>query len=85
MTASAFFEILMLVCFAASWPFSIAKTLRTKEVAGKSPLFMIIIEVGYIAGMLYKLTGSCDYRIYLYLFNFLIVGTDLVLYLRYKK
>lgn len=33
------FEIVMLLCFAASWPFSIVKALRTKVVIGKSPVF----------------------------------------------
>ena len=38
-----FFEATMLICFGVSWPVSIAKALRTKEVAGKSPWFMILI------------------------------------------
>ncbi|MBR1608226.1 MAG: hypothetical protein IJ678_01250 [Kiritimatiellae bacterium] len=81
---SVFFESAMLVCFAASWPFSIAKTLRTKVVAGKSPLFMLIIEVGYVSGILYKLVGKTDAVIWLYVLNFCVVGTDLFLYWRYR-
>ena len=80
----AFFEVLMLVCFAASWPFSILKAWRTKQVAGKSPVFMWIIEVGYLSGILYKLTGQCDWRVWLYVFNMTIVGVDLGLYYRYR-
>ncbi len=81
---SSFFEAAMLLCFAASWPFSILKALRTKVVAGKSPAFMFIIELGYVSGILYKLTGKTDAVIWLYVLNFLIVGTDLALYYRYR-
>ena len=78
------FEAVMLLCFAASWPFSIAKSLRTKVVTGKSPMFMGIIEVGYVAGILYKLSGTPDFVLALYVLNLLIVGTDLLLYFRYR-
>ena len=57
MTLSSVFEAVMLLCFAASWPFSILKAIRTKVVAGKSPMFMGIIEAGYVAGILFKLTA----------------------------
>ena len=78
------FEAVMLLCFAASWPFSIAKSLRTKVVTGKSPAFMIVIEIGYVSGILYKLTGKTDAVLALYVLNLLIVGTDLFLYYRYR-
>ncbi len=79
------FEIIMLLCFAASWPFSIVKALRTKVVAGKSPLFMSLIEIGYVSGILYKLTcPQTDWRVWLYVLNLLIVGTDLFLYYLYR-
>lgn len=81
------FEVIMLVCFAASWPFSIIKAIRTKVVAGKSPLFMSLILVGYISGILYKCTlpGTIDKRVWLYVLNFLIVGIDLFLYYLYRN
>ncbi len=79
------FEVLMLLCFAASWPFSIVKALRTKVVAGKSPLFMTIIEIGYVFGILYKVTSpDRDWRVWLYVLNLVIVGTDLFLYYLYR-
>ena len=76
----------MLVCFASGWPFSIAKTLRTKQVAGKSPMFMVVVETGYVAGILFKLTapGPTDPTVWLYVLNLVIVGTDLALYFRYR-
>ena len=86
MSPHAIFEALMLLAFAASWPFSIAKTLRTRTIAGKSPLFVGIIEAGYVFGILFKLTspGGADWRIYLYILNLLIIGFDLALYWRYR-
>lgn len=81
--AFSIFEILMLLCFAFSWPFSIIKSIRTKVVLGKSPIFMIIIIIGYIMGILHKLFYSFDWVIWLYVFNLVIVGTDLILYFCY--
>ena len=40
------FEFLMLCCFGFSWPFSIAKSLRSKSAKGKSLGFMLLIEGG---------------------------------------
>lgn len=74
----------MLLCFAASWPFSIVKALRTKVVIGKSPVFMTIIIVGYIFGIIHKIVYCPgDWVVLLYLFNLLIVSFDLFLYFLY--
>lgn len=78
------FEILMLLCFAFSWPFSIIKALKTKMVIGKSPIFMIIIIIGYIMGIIHKLLYNNDFVLYLYILNALIVSFDLFLYYKYK-
>ena len=77
------FEILMLLCFACSWPFSIVKALRTKVVIGKSPIFMSIIVLGYVFGILHKIFYHPDAVVFLYLFNLLIVSFDLSLYFKY--
>ncbi len=77
------FEILMLICFACSWPVSIVKALKTKVVLGKSPVFMIIIIIGYIFGIIHKILYNFDWVVYLYALNMLIVSFDLFLYFRY--
>lgn len=79
------FEAVMLLCFGASWPVSIAKTLRTKVVAGKSPLFMIIIFVGYLSGVTHKILYSMDWLVWLYVLNMVMVSIDLSLYLYYSR
>ena len=76
------FEIAMLVCFGAAWPVSIWKSLRTRQVAGKSLFFLVIVFVGYIAGILHKIVFRYDLVIWLYTLNALMVLTDIVLYLR---
>ena len=45
------FEFLMLCCFGFSWPFSIAKSLKSKSAKGKSLGFMLLVEVGYMNGI----------------------------------
>jgi hypothetical protein len=77
------FEAAMLICFGISWPVSIAKTLRTKTVAGKSPLFMGIVCFGYLCGLIHKTLHSFDWITALYALNMLMVAADLRLYYFY--
>ena len=76
-------EILMLLCFAFSWPISIAKALRTKVVKGKSPGFMIIIILGYAFGIVNKIINHFDFVTFLWAFNLVLVSLDLFLYYKY--
>lgn len=78
-------EAVMLVCFGLSWPVSIAKALRTHNVAGKSPVFMILIMIGYACGIGHKLTSNFDWVTGLYVLNMVMVAIDLVLYYRYSR
>ena len=77
------FEAGMLICFGISWPISIAKSIRTKVVVGKSPLFMAILCLGYASGIAHKWLYSRDPVIALYTINLLLVATDLALYFKY--
>ena len=74
------YEIIMLICFGAAWPFSIYKSLKSKSTKGKSSLFMIILIIGYVFGILNKLLVKYDYVIYLYIINAVMVGIDLILF-----
>jgi hypothetical protein len=78
------FEIIMLICFGAAWPFSIYKSWRSRQTAGKSGVFLVVVLVGYGAGIMHKLVYSYDPVIYLYLLNLLMVSADLALFLRNK-
>jgi hypothetical protein len=77
------FEAIMLVCFGISWPISVIKTLRTKNVTGKSPLFMGIVCLGYLSGVIHKILYLYDPVILLYIVNLLVVAFDLFLYYHY--
>lgn len=79
------FEIIMLVCFGISWPISIIKAVRTKVVAGKSPLFMSIVIMGYASGIVHKILYSMDWVILLYFLNLLLVAVDMSIYFKYSK
>ncbi|MDO9514150.1 MAG: hypothetical protein Q7J59_06050 [Elusimicrobiota bacterium] len=77
------FEAAMLICFGISWPVSIAKTLRTGIVTGKSPLFMGIVCFGYLCGLIHKILYSFDWITTLYALNMIMVAIDLRLYYAY--
>lgn len=79
------YEAGMLICFGASWPFAVAKTYRTKNVQGQSCRFLILIIIGYFFGIIHKILFNFDLVIFLYLFNALLVSTDLFLYYRYRN
>ena len=79
------FEIIMLMCFGAAWPFSIYKSYKSRSTKGKSVFFLCVILIGYIAGVVHKLLNSYDFVIYLYVLNTLMVSLDIILYLRNKN
>ena len=81
----SFFEIGMLVCFAASWPAAILKTYRSKNPGGKSLLFAELVILGYLSGAIHKILYQPDLVFWLYLFNGVLVATDLVLVLIYRR
>ena len=76
------FEFLMLCCFGFSWPFSIAKSLKSRSAKGKSLGFMLLVEVGYVFGIIHKVLYSYNWVIWAYVTLFLLVGVDIVLYFR---
>jgi len=79
------YEILMLVCFGASWPVAVLKTYQTKSIKGKSMLFLVLILLGYIFGTIYKITTDLDYVIWLYIANGVLVLADMTLWFMYRN
>ena len=76
------FEALMMICFGASWPFSIWKSWKSREVGSKSLVFLILVLIGYLAGIVHKILSGVDYVLGLYILNALMVATDMALFLR---
>lgn len=79
------FEAVMLLCFGAAWPFSIYKSFTSKQTAGKSVMFLFTILIGYVSGVIHKLTHTPDLLTTLYVLNGTMVVVDIALYYRNKK
>ena len=73
----------MLVCFGISWPFNIAKSLRSRTARGKSIYFEMVIIVGYLCGIAGKIVGhNVTYVVAFYIIDIAMVSTDLALTFR---
>jgi hypothetical protein len=87
--AAQVLEALMLVCFGVGWPISMLKVLRTRRAEGKSALFMVLVLLGYAAGIAAKFvraahTGAWPELVTgLYALNAVFVTIDLGLVLKY--
>lgn len=79
------FELVMLLCFGAAWPFSIHKSVVSRSIKGKSLAFLLIVWAGYLAGILHKIFYHFDVVIVFYVINFTMVTVDTVLYLRNRR
>ena len=87
---SEIFEIVMLVTFGASWPLNVMKSYKARTTKGKSLPFLLLIFIGYAAGILSKLVNPAYmaviaekwYVLFFYVLNFVMVGTDLGMYVR---
>ena len=72
----------MLIMFGVSWPVSLYKSYRARTAAGKSLIFLICIEIGYISGIANKILFNYNWVLWLYVLNFLMVAADMVMYFR---
>ena len=80
-------EIAMLVLFGCSWPFNIAKSVRSRTARGKSVMFECFILIGYLCGIIgklvtYRTTGVFAYSFWFYIADMAMVAADLVLTIR---
>ena len=90
---SEMLEIVMLLCFGASWPMNVIKSWRARTTKGKSLPFLCLILFGYVAGIISKLVNDAYmaafaskwYVLFFYVLNFTMVGVDLCLYFRNRK
>lgn len=83
-------EILMLCIFGASWPFNIAKSIRSRTAKGRSVMFEILVVIGYGFGLyskiwLWQQTGELAYSTWFYLADIAMVCVDIALYFRNVK
>ncbi len=86
-------EVVMIVSFGASWPLNVLKSYRARTTKGKSLAFLLLIFFGYIAGIVSKLINEAYmasiaqkwYVLFFYVLNFIMVGADLLMYVRNKR
>ena len=90
------FETIMLVCFGSAWPISIYRSFVSKKTAGKSLLFLIVLQIGYVAGILFKVTEfmansktnsnvPMSINLYLYIINLTMITIDVCLFMRNRR
>ena len=88
-----FLEVIMIICFGASWPFNVIKSYKARTAKGKSPVFLCLIIIGYIAGIAAKFMNEAYmssisekwYVLFFYFLNLVMVSADLVLYFRNRQ
>lgn len=92
-------EIIMVICFGASWPFNIIKAYKSRTTKGTSLLFMSLIGIGYVGGILNKIFTMCLNILQgktpltwlqwiafaFYIINITLVSSGIVIYFRNKK
>ncbi len=80
-------EAAMLICFGLSWPISLMKNIRARTARNMSLQFILLICLGYVAGITAKLLrgGSLTFVLAVYLLNLAIVSANLVVYFRNRR
>ena len=86
-------EIIMIVSFGLSWPLNVMKSYRARTTKGKSLSFLCLIFFGYIAGIASKFMNEAYmadfsqkwYVLFFYVLNLIMVGMDLIIYVRNYK
>ena len=81
-----FLEAAMLICFGLSWPLSLMKNIKAKSAENMSLQFILLIIVGYIAGITAKIAShNINYVLIVYFINLIIVSANIVVYIINKK
>ena len=80
----------MIALFGFSWPNNIMTTLKNKSTKGKSLAFLLLIDTGYVCGIVAKFMKDIDgwfgwLSVAVYILNFVMVSTDLILYFYYRS
>ena len=76
-------ETIMLICFGLSWPINLIKSIKSKTAKSTSLPFLILITVGYIAGISAKFVGNnINYVLIAYFINLVFVALNIAVYFR---
>ena len=73
----------MLVCFGFSWPMSVMKNYKARSAKGMSLGFILMITLGYIAGIISKIVAhNYSYVLIVYVLNLIMVSSNIAIYVR---
>lgn len=76
-------ETVMLVCFGFSWPMSVVKNYKARSAKGMSLGFIVMITLGYLAGISAKIVAhNYSFVLIVYIINLIMVSSNLVIYAR---
>lgn len=98
-TLATICEIIMVICFGASWPFNVVRAYKARSTKGTSLPFMSLIGLGYVGGIMNKVFTMCLnvsngqpaltwlqwVAFAFYIVNITLVSTGIVIYFRNKK
>lgn len=74
-------ESTMLICFGLSWPMNLAKNIKAKSARNMSLQFILLIIIGYIAGISAKIYNHrFNYVLVVYLLNLVVVSANVIVY-----
>lgn len=83
---SEMLEAVMLICFGCSWPINLVKNYKCRSAKGMSLPFILLLIIGYIAGITAKLmhgiTAQNAFVLVVYVINLLMVTANLFVYFR---
>ena len=80
-----FLETVMLICFGLSWPINLIKAYRSRTAKGTSLPFILLITVGYVAGIAAKFVGNdVNWVLAVYIINLVALGANWLVFARNK-
>lgn len=76
-------EAVMLLCFGLSWPLNAYKGYKAATAAGTSWQFIMLITVGYLAGIAAKFcSGAINWVLAVYFLNLVFLAVNWGVYFR---
>jgi nucleotide-binding universal stress UspA family protein len=79
-------EAAMLICFGLSWPLNAYKNYQARTAAGTSWQFILLITLGYVAGIAAKyVSGQTNWVLIVYYLNLVFLAVNWGVYFRNVK
>ena len=79
-------EAAMLICFGLSWPLNAYKSYQARTAAGTSWQFLLLIALGYVAGIAAKfVSGQINWVLIVYFLNLVFLAANWTIYVRNTK